>query len=90
MLTEKDYTDIWNELHCKCVKENEALGNTGADSSLYRNNIMADHCEEMILKAKDAYYNSGDVIMSDWQYDMFEDRLRVLRPNSIILNKVGS
>jgi hypothetical protein len=69
----------WNELHCKHVHDGDAD---------YRNNKMADYCEEMILKAKVKYYK-GTPIMSDRQYDKFEYYLTVLRPNSKTLTKVG-
>ena len=89
MKTEKEYTKDWNDLHCKLVAENNTSGRTGVASAAYRNNAMADYCERMILEGKEVYYNSGENIMSDLQYDRFEDRLRVLRPDSKILEKVG-
>ena len=52
---------------------------------------MADHCEEMILKAKSAYYgNTGETIMDDLTYDWYEEALKLLRPTSLILVAVGS
>ena len=90
MKDDKDYLDDWNNLHCKCVKENNKVGRNGKESADYRNGVMADYCEEMILKGKEAYYGTGNIIMTDQQYDKFENILKLLRPNSKILEKVGS
>jgi len=77
----KHYLDLWNELHQTHTK----LG------SEKRNSLMADHCEEMILKAKSAYYgNTGETIMDDLTYDWYEEALKLLRPTSLILVAVGS
>jgi DNA ligase (NAD+) len=43
-----------------------------------------------ILKAKHAYYYSGEPIMSDAEYDALEDQLRVLCPDDPVLALVGS
>ncbi len=75
----------WNEQHC-------ALVATARDLELpssFRNEKMADYCESVILKAKEAYYD-GTPIMTDVWYDKIEDNLRILRPNSKMLEKVGS
>ena len=87
---DKDWTADWNALHCECVVENELAGRKGRESADYRNNRMADYCEEQIVKAKEAYYNTSEVIMTDQMYDKLEDWLRLLRPTSKILEKVGS
>ncbi len=44
----------------------------------------------LILKAKHAYYYSGEPIMSDAEYDALEDELRLLDPNDPVLGLVGS
>ena len=44
----------------------------------------------LILKAKHAYYYSGEPIMSDAEYDALEDELRQLDPNDLVLGLVGS
>ena len=79
MKEDKDYDEEWNELHCKYVNEGDAE---------YRNNKMADYCENLIVKAKNAYYNTDDPIMSDYMYDKIEHYLEILRPDSEYLKKV--
>lgn len=44
----------------------------------------------LILKAKHAYYYSGEPVMSDAEYDALEDELRLLEPNDPVLGLVGS
>ena len=46
---DKNWTADWTALHCKCVVENREAGRNGKESADYRNNRMADYCEEMIL-----------------------------------------
>jgi len=43
-----------------------------------------------ILKAKHAYYYSGEPIMSDVEYDALEDQLRQIAPDDPVLALVGS
>lgn len=45
---------------------------------------------DLILKAKHAYYYSGQPIMSDAEYDALEDELRMLAPHDAVLALVGS
>jgi DNA ligase (NAD+) len=44
----------------------------------------------LILKAKHAYYYSGEPIMSDAEYDALEDELRRLAPDDPVLAIVGA
>ncbi len=44
----------------------------------------------LILKAKHAYYYSGEPIMSDAEYDALEDQLRQLAPEDPVLALVGA
>jgi DNA ligase (NAD+) len=44
----------------------------------------------LILKAKHAYYYSGEPIMTDAEYDALEDQLRQLAPDDDVLTLVGS
>jgi DNA ligase (NAD+) len=44
----------------------------------------------LILKAKHAYYYSGEPIMSDAEYDALEDELRTLSPDDPVLAIVGA
>lgn len=44
----------------------------------------------LILKAKHAYYYSGEPIMSDAEYDAIEDELRKLAPGDPVLAIVGA
>lgn len=44
----------------------------------------------LILKAKHAYYYSGEPVMSDAEYDALEDELRLLDPSDPVLGLVWS
>ncbi len=44
----------------------------------------------LILKAKHAYYFSGEPILSDAEYDALEDQLRHIAPDDPVLALVGS
>ena len=44
----------------------------------------------LILKAKHAYYYSGEPIMSDAEFDALEDQLRQIAPDDPVLALVGS
>ena len=41
--------------------------------------------ERLILDAKHAYYNTGDPIIDDADYDVLEDMLRAVKPDSVAL-----
>ena len=77
---DKALYEEWNKLHIEYTK-------LGYEK---RNSLMADYCEELISKAKEVYYNSNEVIMSDNFFDRTERALRSLRPESKLLEKVGS
>ncbi|UCU92333.1 NAD-dependent DNA ligase LigA [Hydrogenophaga taeniospiralis] len=49
-----------------------------------------DFLRNLILKAKHAYYYSGEPIMSDAEYDALEDQLRQIAPDDPVLALVGS
>jgi len=49
-----------------------------------------DELRNLILKAKHAYYYSGEPIMSDAEYDALEDQLRLLAPDDPVLALVGA
>jgi DNA ligase (NAD+) len=49
-----------------------------------------EELRNLILKAKHAYYYSGEPIMSDAEYDALEDQLRQLAPDDPLLALVGS
>lgn len=49
-----------------------------------------DEIRNLILKAKHAYYYSGEPIMSDAEYDALEDQLRQLVPDDPVLAMVGA
>jgi DNA ligase (NAD+) len=44
----------------------------------------------LIIKAKHAYYYSGDPIMEDLEYDALEDELRILSPDDDVFKIVGA
>ena len=49
-----------------------------------------NNLRNLILRAKHAYYYSGEPIMSDVEYDALEDELRLLAPDDPVLQIVGS
>jgi DNA ligase (NAD+) len=53
-------------------------------------NPRLDALRNLILKAKHAYYYSGEPIMSDAEYDALEDQLRLLAPEDPVLALVGA
>lgn len=44
----------------------------------------------LILKARHAFYNSGEPLMGDDEYDALEDELRLLSPDDPVLSMVGA
>jgi NAD-dependent DNA ligase len=50
---------------------------------------MADFCEKLVIDAKNAYYKTDSPIMTDQVFDKLEEYLKILRPNSDVLKKVG-
>ena len=53
------------------------------------NSEIADTLEQELIAAKHAYYCTGETIMTDKRYDMLENHLRKLRPDSKVLIAVG-
>lgn len=45
---------------------------------------------DLLITARDAYYNGGGAILEDEEYDILEDELRNLAPDHELLKKVGS
>ena len=80
MKSRKDLVDDWNELHCQIVN---------SPNKDKRNELMANWLEKTILEAKKAYYE-GEPIMDDEAFDMLENDLKTLRPESEVLKQVGS
>lgn len=52
--------------------------------------IAIQELRSLILKAKHAYYYSGEPIMSDAEYDALEDQLHQMVPDDPVLALVGS
>ena len=52
--------------------------------------MRLDQIRDLILKARHAYYNSGEPIMSNLEYDSLEDELRRLAPGDPLLQMVGA
>jgi NAD-dependent DNA ligase len=50
-------------------------------SSLHKN---IEQLRRHILKAKHAYYYSGEPIMSDAEYDALDDQLRQVLPGNLV------
>lgn len=76
MKTDEEWLAEWNKEYC-------------ASTALHRDR-MTKWLETHMLEAKDAYYNSGEAIMSDESYDRFEWYLRIREPNHTLLDNVGS
>lgn len=90
-LDDKEFTEMWNYEFSRLIIARNTVIENGCkplDNSI--NSGMADYCELMILKAKELYYSGGETLMSDLNYDKLEDRLRMLRPDSEVLEKVGT
>ena len=73
----KYWLDEWNAMHIKHAGKED------------RNDIMADWLEVILDEAKTAYYTSSSPTMNDKSYDRLEADLRMLRPTSYVLTKVG-
>lgn len=77
-----ELTEYWNQLHKLVIR-------MGA-SSQCRNDIFAIYIEDILKQASVAYYTTGETIMTDAVYDSLEDSLKVIKPQSPLLNKVGT
>ena len=101
MKEDKYWSDKWNKLHIKYIAEEmenaiEGISECGMFRTFeaqphlvgHRNEKMADWLEKILNSAKTSYY-TGEALMSDYQYDKFENYLKKLRPDSKILEKVG-
>lgn len=77
---EQDWIDIWNEKHCQYIVK----------GSKYRNRKMVEFLVETLTEAKKEYYNTGNEIMNDKTYDLFEGWLKLLDPKNSFLDKVGA
>lgn len=53
-------------------------------------NQRIKHLEEVLLKAKADYYNRGQSDLADAQYDLLEEELYSLKPDSVVFNMVGT
>lgn len=87
MRTVEDWRDDWNDLTIKTIAENTHTN--PKDSADYLNGKMADYCEEIMVEAQKAYHVIGEPTMHDDWYNSLEMRLKSLRPESKILEKVG-
>ena len=54
------------------------------------NVLNTDNLVKLLKHAKDAYYNTGKSLISDKQYDVFEDMLRSRDPSHPLLTSVGA
>ena len=76
----KDFWNLQNIEHCRAVI------NFTYETWLEH---MVKWYEEMILTAKKSYYVSEEPIMDDQAYDKCEELLRLIKPDSLALSKVG-
>lgn len=90
MKEDNEYIEEWSAIYQKIVIQNRQMGRECAEAADFSNNIMANYCENLIVRAKEAYYKTQDPIMSDLAYDRIERNLKILRPDSKMLEKVGS
>jgi NAD(P)H-flavin reductase len=85
----EDFYTLQNETHIEVVSEFRKKGLEGTDAQVYWTNQMSDWYEDILMKAKKAYYD-GVPIMSDKAFDKFEEYLRAIKPQSQVLKQVGS
>jgi DNA ligase (NAD+) len=52
--------------------------------------VSLDQLRNQILKARHAYYYSGEPVMSDAEFDSLEDQLRAIAPDDPILGLIGA
>ena len=76
MKTDEEWLAEWNKSYCASIDLHRAR--------------MTKWLEIHMLEAKDAYYNSGETVMSDESYDRFEHYLRIRESKHELLDNVGS
>jgi NAD-dependent DNA ligase len=76
----QDFFVLWDELHQEHIKQGLEV----------RNKLTVEWCENQIMKAKKAYYETGNPIMSDAAYDKIESYLKILDQINKMLEKVGA
>ena len=60
------------------------------DAFLTADKMNVKELEELILSANDAFFNSGNPIISDAIFDMLVDFLKIKNPKSKVLKEIGS
>ena len=60
------------------------------DAFLTADKMNVEELEELILAANDAFFNSGNPIISDAIFDMLVDFLKIKNPKSKVLKEIGS
>jgi hypothetical protein len=89
-LTSAELQTKWNNLHCLCVKIGRERNYNAIEHADFRNKTMVKWLVFVLKKAKEAYYDTEYTIMSDKDYDKYENYLKVLDPNNKFLIKVGN
>jgi hypothetical protein len=77
--TLEECREIWNAIDVQLLKLPWPI----------RNETMADFLENVLEKAKTEYYN-GNPFLEDRAFDHWENNLKLLRPSSLLLQRVGS
>ena len=60
------------------------------DAFMTADKMSVEELEELILKANDAFFNSGNTIISDAIFDMLVDFLKMKNSKSKVLKQIGS
>ena len=84
--------EMWllqNEQHCLAISKCRQLNLVEPEFHECWLNHMTSWYEGEIMRAKTAYYAEGEPIYSDMAYDKIEEILRRLKPDSMVLSKVG-
>lgn len=89
MVDLKEFWNLQNLQYVRAVAKCRVLNLEQPEFTNKTNELMISWYENFILEAKKAYYVSEEPVMDDQSYDKCEDLLRLLKPDSLALCKVG-